>query len=283
MATVITAKTAGFCFGVKRAIDIVEKEIEKRESLPIYTYGPIIHNETVVEDLMERGVNVMEEDRDPGSYPAGTVILRSHGVAKSVIEALEGAGHTVIDATCPFVKKIHRIVSEHSKAGEHILIIGNKDHPEVRGIVGWIDGEDFTVIDSVEEARKFAVNQGKQVCLVAQTTYNIKKFQDLVEIVSKKGYDIIALSTICNATEERQAEAGQIAGEVDVMLVIGSKNSSNSRKLFEICKAECDNTYFIQTEKELESSVLQSIHTIGITAGASSPNKIIEEVQKKCL
>lgn len=306
---IITAKTAGFCFGVERAIRIVENEISRRDAddngddgsdgagtsgAPIYTYGPIIHNETVVNDLRSRGVEVLAEndarnnDLQLGSDTPATVIIRSHGVAKETQEQLEKSGYRVVDATCPFVKKIHNIVAEHSKNGEHILIIGNKDHPEVQGIIGWIEeNSGYTVLDTPAEARKFALNPPKKICLVSQTTYNHKKFQELVEIINEKGYDICALNTICNATDERQTEARRIAAKADVMLVIGSKSSSNTKKLFEICLAECDNTYFIQTADdvenlEIEPSVLQSIRTIGITAGASTPNKIIEEVQKQC-
>ena len=277
---VTLAKSAGFCFGVQRAVDVVEKQISEGAA-PLYTYGPIIHNEEVVKGFEANGVKVMEEDSDE-SYPAGTVIIRSHGVTRAVEEDLKSKGHNIIDATCPFVKKIHRAVDEHSKAGEHIVIIGNPDHPEVRGIVGWINGDDYTVIPDEKAAVDFSVNTHAGICIVSQTTFNHNKFQELVEIIKQKGYHIIVLNTICDATNKRQVEAAEIAAKVDAMLVIGSKNSSNTQKLYEICKTKCNNTYYIQTADDMKPSDLSSIESVGITAGASTPNNIIEEVQKKC-
>ena len=277
---VIRAKSAGFCFGVQRAVDVVKKQIEESVS-PLYTYGPIIHNEEVVKEFESHGVIVMDED-SAEKYPAGTVIIRSHGVTKTVEDSLKAAGHNVIDATCPFVKKIHRAVDEHSKNGEYIVIIGNPEHPEVRGIIGWINGDKYTVISGEQSAKDFSVNSKDTVCIVSQTTFNHNKFQELVEIIKQKGYDIIVLNTICDATNKRQVEASDIASKVDAMLVIGSKNSSNTQKLYEICKTRCNNTYYIQTADDFQPSDLSSIESVGITAGASTPNNIIEEVQKKC-
>lgn len=277
---VILAESAGFCFGVQRAVDVVKKQIQEG-SKPLYTYGPIIHNEEVVREFEENGVQVMEENKED-AYEAGTVIIRSHGVTRAVEDTLKSKGHNIIDATCPFVKKIHRAVDEHSKAGEHIVIIGNPDHPEVRGIVGWINGDDYTVIPDEKAAADFSVNTHMSICIVSQTTFNHNKFQELVEIIKQKGYHIIVLNTICDATNKRQVEAAEIAAKVDAMLVIGSKNSSNTQKLYEICKTKCNNTYYIQTADDLKPSDLSSIESVGITAGASTPNNIIEEVQKKC-
>ena len=277
---VILAESAGFCFGVQRAVDVVNKQIEEKTA-PLYTYGPIIHNEEVVKEFESHGVQVMEEGAI-ADYSAGTVIIRSHGVTKAVEEELKEMGHNIIDATCPFVKKIHRAVDDHSKKGEYIVIIGNPDHPEVRGIVGWINGDKYTVISGVQSAKDFSVNSDDTVCIVSQTTFNHNKFQELVEIIKQKGYDIIVLNTICDATNKRQVEASEIASKVDAMLVIGSKNSSNTQKLYEICKTRCNDTYYIQTADDFQPSDLSSIESVGITAGASTPNNIIEEVQKKC-
>lgn len=274
---VTVAKSAGFCFGVKRAVDMVYDIIDK-ENGPIYTYGPIIHNDTVVAEMAEKGVSVMEEDGDK-QYAPGTVILRSHGVSKEVVDRLCEQGHKVVDATCPFVKKIHNIVREHSAAGEYIVIVGNPVHPEVVGITGWIEGDDYKVISSHEEALAFTNSSDKPVCVVSQTTFNHNKFDEIVEIISKKGYHINVLNTICDATHTRQTEAARIAAEVDAMVVIGDEKSSNSQKLFEICKKECNNTYFVGSLRDLDVSLLQSVSHVGITAGASTPNKLIEEVQ----
>ena len=276
------AKTAGFCFGVKRAVDIVKDEIAKNPDKPIYTYGPIIHNEEVVEEFKRQGVYPMEEGSDMSKYEPGIVIIRSHGVARNVQSMLEDFGFIVIDASCPFVKKIHRIVEEKSKEGYHIVIIGNPNHPEVEGIVGWAQDNDITVISCIEEANNFSYDGNKKICIVSQTTFNYKKFQEFVEIIEQKGYDIIAVNTICNATFERQKEAKELSASVDMMLVIGGKTSSNTQKLYEICCKECDKTYFIQTKEDLDLSIMQSINYVGITAGASTPNNIIEEVQKQC-
>ena len=273
------AKTAGFCFGVKRAVDTVYKEAEKSNET-IYTFGPIIHNEQVVEDLEKNGVFVVNTTTELKALkPGTTVIVRSHGVGKSIYDLMDECGLNIVDATCPFVKKIHRIVERESKAGKRIIIIGNDKHPEVEGIKGWVCGK-ATVIETFDEAKDFTAEKNEQLCIVSQTTFNYNKFQDLVEIIREKGYDVESINTICNATEERQTEAKLIAGTVDSMIVIGGSHSSNTQKLFEICKKECENTYYIQTLEDLNVEGLKGSNCVGITAGASTPNNIIEEVQK---
>ena len=278
------AKTAGFCFGVQRAVD---KVYELIGSCPdrLFTLGPIIHNEEVVNDLEKKGVRVASED-DLRTLPEGsTVVIRSHGVGKEVYDHLEEYGLSYVDVTCPFVLKIHRIVEKESRAGAHIVIIGDPDHPEVVGICGWCMGP-YTVIRTEQDALDFVFPIDKNICIVSQTTFNYNKFKDLVEILREKRYDntvlniLNILNTICNATEERQREAKNIAGEVDTMLVVGGRHSSNTQKLFEICKKECENTYYIQTPVDLDSDMFQCSSYVGITAGASTPNKIIEEVQE---
>ncbi len=272
------AKTAGFCFGVRRAVDTVYEQVEQAEG-PIYTYGPIVHNETVVQELEEKGVKVLNSEEELKSLTSGTVIIRAHGVGEKVYDLLKQQGVNLVDATCPFVKKIHRIARKEEANGRHILIIGNAKHPEVEGIRGWCEKPAY-VVESLEEAENFALPMGEKLCIVSQTTFNYNKFEDIVEIISKKGYDIIVLNTICSATEERQTEAREIASDVDAMIVIGGSHSSNTQKLFEICKKECENTYYIQSLDDLDLKTSQSIRCVGITAGASTPNKIIEEVQK---
>ena len=273
------AKTAGFCFGVKRAVDTVYQQIEQYRGEKIFTYGPIIHNEEVIKDLRSHGVEVLNDEEELKTADADVVVIRSHGVAKYIYDILEERGITCVDATCPFVKKIHKIVAEKSAEGSYIVIVGNGEHPEVQGIRGWA-GEQVTVVQTPEDAERFELpDKDQKVCIVAQTTFNYNKFKELVEIISKKRYDIVVLNTICNATKERQTEARQIAARVDAMVVIGDKRSSNTQKLFEICKEECLNTYYIQTLGDLDLNQLGSVETVGITAGASTPNKIIEEVQ----
>ncbi len=273
------AKTAGFCFGVKRAVDTVYEQVALHPDESIYTYGPIIHNDEVVKDLEKHGVRVIETEEELRELKKGIVVIRSHGVDKNVYSCLKKRGLTCVDATCPFVKKIHKIAEEKSSEGMHVVIIGNPKHPEVQGIRGWA-GENVTVIQSNEDAERFEpTDSSRAVCVVSQTTFNYNKFKDLVEIIQKKGYDIIVLNTICNATKERQEEACRIAQSVDAMIVIGDKKSSNTQKLFEICRNACRNTYYIQTLDDLDMNQLRSVETVGITAGASTPNNIIEEVQ----
>ena len=277
---VMLAKSAGFCFGVKRAVDTVYEQIGTGRH--IVTFGPIIHNEEVVKDLEEKGVEVIETEEELKKLKDATVVIRSHGVPKRVYDIIEKQGLECVDATCPFVKKIHDIVAKESEAGNTIVIIGNANHPEVEGIRGWSKTDTF-VINSLEEAENFTISEDKKLCIVSQTTFNYKKFQDIVEIISKKGYNKTVLNTICNATEERQTEAKRIAGIVDAMIVIGGRHSSNTQKLYEICKKECDNTYYIQTINDLDvTEELKSIGSVGITAGASTPNTIIEEVHRTC-
>ncbi len=272
------AKTAGFCFGVQRAVDTVYEQV-KKEKGPIYTYGPIVHNEMVVQELEEKGVRVLNSKEELKKLDEGIVIIRAHGVGKEIYDILESKKLQLVDATCPFVKKIHRIVCREEANGYHILIVGNAKHPEVEGIRGWCQKTSY-VAESAEDARNLEISPGEKLCIVSQTTFNHNKFEDIVEIISKKGYDIIVLNTICSATEERQTEAREIAGDVDAMIVIGGSHSSNTQKLFEICKKECENTYYIQSLDDLDLKTSRSIGCVGITAGASTPNKIIEEVQK---
>ena len=278
-----TAKTAGFCFGVKRAVDKVYELIENGVS-PIYTLGPIIHNEEVVSDFEKKGVTVIPEEDIP-KLREGTVVIRSHGVGRRIYDMLKTAGISFVDVTCPFVLKIHRIVERESRAGKQIIIFGDPSHPEVKGICGWCEGS-CTVLRNREDAENFVPDPGRIPCIVSQTTFNYNKFKELVEILCKKRYDNNVLNidnilnTICNATEERQKEAQSIAGEVDTMLVIGGRHSSNTQKLFEICKEECENTYYIQTPVDLDSEMFHHSSYVGITAGESTPKKIIEEVQE---
>ncbi len=281
------ARNAGFCFGVRQAVNKVYELADIKKG-PVYTYGPIIHNEAVIQDLEKKGVRVIQSFEELDKLEKGTVVIRSHGVSKDVYDRLEQAGFALEDATCPFVLKIHEIVREFSEDGYEIVIIGNNSHPEVEGIRGWCSPQHTTVVSSREDAENYTLKQGKMACIVSQTTFNYKKFQELVEIIRKKGYinSIRVLNTICNATEERQNEARLLAENSDMMVVIGGKSSSNTQKLYEICKEECANTYYIQTAADLDAKLhpdlIQTgcIDNVGITAGASTPKNIIEEVQK---
>ncbi|MCD7982382.1 MAG: 4-hydroxy-3-methylbut-2-enyl diphosphate reductase [Clostridiales bacterium] len=283
------AKKAGFCFGVNRAVDLVYREAAKQEG-SVYTYGPIIHNEEVISDLENRGVHILYSTDEAAALKTGTVILRSHGVSAAEQEALAGAGLNVVDATCPYVQKIHRIVQEYSRKGYLVVVVGNAEHPEVEGIVGWSEPGRSRVVFSEEEAANLDLDGEEKICVTAQTTFHQKKFKDMVEILRKKVYDrkstaesavrFEVQNTICSATRERQEAARELSGRVDAMIVIGGKSSSNTRKLCEICSEHCQNTYFIQTKEDLVHADFSRFDCVGITAGASTPNNIIEEVQK---
>ncbi|PWT27723.1 4-hydroxy-3-methylbut-2-enyl diphosphate reductase [Butyrivibrio fibrisolvens] len=275
---VILAEHAGFCFGVKKAVDTVYEQVEHKDK-KIYTYGPIIHNEEVVKDLESKGVEVVNNVDDLSNVSEdGTIVIRAHGIPRKTEEKIKQKGISYVDATCPFVKRIHRIVDEESQKGRTIVITGNAKHPEVEGIVSWANGPVY-VIESLEDAQKFALPVETELTLVSQTTFNYKKFKDVVEIFNGKGYNINIVNTICNATQERQTEAEKIAAEADAMIVIGGTSSSNTRKLYEICSGKCKHTYFVQTVDDLPKDFPEGIYKVGITAGASTPKNIIEEVQ----
>lgn len=275
------AKKAGFCFGVKKAVDMVYDEANDSEKT-IYTYGPIIHNEEVVADLETKGVKAIDFDGNKlDDLLNCTVVIRSHGVAKHIYDSLEDKKCNIVDATCPFVKKIHEIVQKESEEGKAIIIIGSEHHPEVEGIKGWVNGDAYVVNDE-RDIDALNIDKETPVCIVSQTTFNQDKFNYLVENITQKGYDSDVVNTICNATNERQVEAKELASKVDAMIVIGGKNSSNTQKLYDICKAECEHTYYIQTVRDLDLDEIKKYDFIGITAGASTPNNIIEEVHTEC-
>ena len=277
---ILLAKSAGFCFGVQRAVDTAYKHADEKN---VYTYGQIIHNEEVVGDLAKHGVKILEDD-ELDQIKDSKVIIRSHGAEKRVYDILEKNGNEIIDATCPFVKKIHNIVMDECGKGHTVIIIGDGKHPEVKGIMGWCMSEPV-VIGTEEEAEKFVQSclngeykPSENISIVSQTTFNYRKFHNVVDIIRNKLYNVTAYKTICNATSVRQREAQEIASKVDAMIVIGGRNSSNTQKLYEISKKECENTYYIQTLVDLDLTTFESVSRVGITAGASTPNKLIKEV-----
>jgi 4-hydroxy-3-methylbut-2-enyl diphosphate reductase len=280
---VTVAKSAGFCFGVERAVQMVYDEAAK-DAGTVYTMGPIIHNELVVKDLAEKGVRIVNDDlicpeTGKAADRNSTVIIRSHGISESLYQKVKNTGCTIVDATCPFVQKIHNIVREESARGVQIVIVGSPDHPEVQGIRGCVSGP-CTIVSSKEEAGYLHLDPDRPVCIVSQTTFNFGKFLEIVEIIEGLGYHVVVKNTICNATRERQAEALDLAKKSDVMIVIGGKASSNTQKLYEICKSQCKNTYYIQTQEDLVTVDIQPYSCVGITAGASTPNQIIQEVSQ---
>ncbi len=274
---ITVAKTAGFCFGVSRAINIVEKLVS--EGKTVCTLGPIIHNPQMVKDLAGRGVMIADTPEDVKD--GGTLVIRSHGVSKSVMDKIKELGIEYEDATCPFVLKIHKIVAEHSAAGEIILIAGDENHPEVKGIIGHCTGEYYTFANKDELVDLLKNNsqlKDKLLCIVSQTTFDTKEWKKSLKILQKLCTNAKIFVTICSATSDRQSEAELLAGESDLMIVIGGRHSSNTNKLYHICKEKCDQTYLIETADEIPLSAAKKAVRIGITAGASTPASIIKEV-----
>ena len=268
---IILAKSAGFCFGVNRAIEAVKNAIGTDD---IYTYGPIIHNKTVTADLEKKGVKCIENIDE---VKKGTIVLRSHGVGKKVYDEINEKGLKIIDGTCPFVKKIHNIVKEKYDEGFEIIIVGDKNHPEVMGINGWC-GDSAFIAKTAEEAENFVPKEGKKYCIVVQTTFRKSLFDEITDIIKSKINDPVIFNTICSATSTRQKEAVEISSKVGKMIVIGDKKSSNTQKLYEICKKNCENTINIETISDLMLNNFDKNDKIGITAGASTPPAIIKEV-----
>jgi len=271
------AKTAGFCFGVNRAVNTVYELLD--ENKKVCTLGPIIHNPQLVEELSNRGVRIVEKPDDVKSDEI--LVIRSHGVAKSVLDCAKEKNKSVVDATCPFVSKIHNIVFEQSMNDDIILIAGDINHSEVIGIMGHSVIPPF-VFSSAEEFEELLKNHPeitkKSASMVAQTTFNAKKWDNIQEISKKLCTNVKIFDTICNATSARQDEARELSRNNDVMIVIGGKQSSNTTKLFEVCKSSCERTYHIQTAKELKPEWFESCGSVGVVAGASTPAGIIKEV-----
>ncbi len=276
MREVIVSEHAGFCFGAGRGVETVEKAISGGGH--IYTFGPILNNAIVVSDFEKKGVKVVESVEELKTLPRGKVIIRSHGVSRATCEAITATGHEVIDATCPFVKRIHRIVEEASLRGDRIVVVGNPKHPEVVGIVGW-SHNGASVIEKSDDIDNISFSDEEKVTLVSQTTFNRNKFQEIVEKIEKNVYNVSCMNTICDATSVRQCEARELAGRVAVMIVIGDTHSSNSRKLYEICSEVCEHTLFVQSTSDVRGNLPEVDGPVGITAGASTPKYIIEEVQ----
>ena len=273
--TVKIAQKAGFCFGVSRAVRITQEGID--EGKRIATLGPIIHNSAVVESFAKQGVRIIESPEEAVS--GETVVIRSHGIKKSDQQILENKGIDFIDATCPFVKKIHNIVSDADEKGQDIIIIGDESHPEVIGINGWCNNT-AKVIENENEANKLTFIPEKEVCVVAQTTFERELWKKITKIIKKTCQSAIVFDTICSATNERQKYAAELAKESDVFVVVGGRHSSNTKKLFGIAAPLCGHTFLVEEAGELPDEILSLGNSFGITAGASTPEHIIKEVLK---
>ncbi len=273
---ITVSESAGFCFGVDRAVQMVYEALERK--VPVATLGPIIHNKDVVDDMVRRGARIIEDVSE--LRPEEHVVIRSHGVGRQVYEAIEALGNPVIDATCPFVARIHKIVAEKTAKGYFILIAGDESHPEVQGIVGHCDEnyfvfkDEFVLKDFFEKNEK---NFQKKLAIVAQTTYNNIIWGECLKVLPKDDPNIVVFDTICSATETRQTDTAALAAQSDCMIVIGGKHSSNTVKLFDVSSGYC-RTYHIENADELDTLDLFNAEKIGITAGASTPAHIIKEV-----
>ena len=277
---VILAKSAGFCFGVRRAVNEVYRCLEEEKDTPIYTFGPIIHNDEVVNDLKNKGVQVVDTLESLAALKKGIVIIRSHGVGRDTETKMRELGMRVIDMTCPFVKKIHRLVEEKSKEGYQIVIAGNPVQPEVVGIVG-CSTDGASDVKDAEEAQKLVLDPKKPVFVAAQTTFHYIKFQNIVDQLEKKEYNINCVNTICNATRNRQEEAASLAASVDGMLVIGGSHSSNTQKLLETCRLRCERSVLVETPEDVPPDLAEADDRVALTAGASTPQWLLEQVRAR--
>ncbi|SHJ80386.1 4-hydroxy-3-methylbut-2-enyl diphosphate reductase [Tepidibacter formicigenes] len=265
------ASYAGFCFGVERAMDMAWNKLE--ENSKVYSLGPLIHNRQAVKKYEDKGLKVIESLEEANDN--SKIIIRSHGVPLKVYEESKEKGMEIIDATCPFVKKIQDIANKYYNKGYKIIIIGDSSHPEVIGINGWCNNEAI-IVKNIEDLDNIHRNY-KKYCVVAQTTMNLKVYEEITKKLNEILDNVEFYNTICSATRERQKAARDLSKEVDAMIVIGGKHSSNTQKLVQIC-SENTITYHVETIDDLELDKLKKYSFIGITAGASTPKWIIEEV-----
>lgn len=272
MKTILAPK-AGFCFGVKRALDLA-MQTARETNKSIYTLGPLIHNPQVVEDLSKKGIKVV---KDLSDIPEGVIIIRSHGVGPDIIDNARDRDLQVIDATCPFVKKAQELAKELNDQGYQVVVVGDKEHPEVTGIIGWT-GHTGIVVETPEQAEK--LQPLKKIGIISQTTQPEENFNNIASVLQEKAEEVKAYNTICHATRDRQYAAAELARKVDVMIVIGGKNSANTQKLARLCAQTGTPTHHIETAAEFKREWLTDKKLIGITAGASTPDWIIEEVKR---
>jgi ribosomal protein S1/(E)-4-hydroxy-3-methyl-but-2-enyl pyrophosphate reductase len=273
MARIVLAEKAGFCFGVNRAVKLAFETCRENPENTC-AFGELIHNRQVTEKLNELSVRYV---RNVDELQMGdNVVIRAHGIGKDVYAAISQKGAVIHDATCPDVKRIHKLVNEKHKEGFRIIIVGDKQHPEVIGISGWCDNKAY-IVSEISEVHELP-DMEEDICVVAQTTMKPEKYEEIFSFIKKKFANAVKFDTICRATEKRQQEADEISRSSDVMIVIGGSNSSNTQKLFEICSANCPLTYKIETVQDLPALDIKNFNTIGITAGASTPDWVVKEV-----
>ena len=280
---IIVGKTAGFCYGVKRAVDGSIEEINKNKNQKIYCLGELVHNKQVVSSLEEKGIEFIEKIEYVKNENS-KLIIRAHGVEKKIYEKAKESKINIADYTCPNVLKIHKVAEEYQKQGYYIFLMGTEKHPEIIGTVSYC-GENFSLItaeEDVERAIKILKKSNiKKLLVISQTTYSIKKFENIKKIIEEKiskEVDLVIKNTICLATETRQKETKELSSKVDAMIIIGGRNSSNTKKLYEIALENCKNTICVETKEELEKSKFIDLGSIGIMAGASTPKESINEI-----
>lgn len=278
---IIRASVLGFCFGVRRAVELAEKALSENPGKKVYSLGPLIHNENALSALEEKGLHILEESDIAELEEGSVVIIRAHGVAPSVTDALEKRGCKIIDATCPRVKASQKMVERYSSENDYVVLTGDKNHGEVIGIAGYA-GENFSQIQDYEEAERFNIKDGdnKNVILLSQTTYSPKEFEKIENLFKSKFHNLAVMNTICPATNERQEALLELCGLVDGVLVVGGKNSANTKRLYQTAAANCKLAAHIQSAADIPQEFF-NLKTIGITAGASTPDEIIEDVERK--
>lgn len=273
---ILVAKSAGFCFGVKRAIRLAKRAAQKAGG-EVYTLGPIIHNPQVVRELAESGILARS---DVDQMEQGVVVVRSHGITREEKEAAYKKGLTLVDATCPYVKRIHQIMEKLSGEGYQVVILGDKSHPEVKGILSHCrDMEKIRLVGSAAEAK--ALEPVEKAALVAQTTQSREEFMAVLEVLIGKAGEVRVFNTICDATSERQMEARELAKSVECMIVVGGFNSANTTRLTRMCGRLQPNTHQVETPEDVKAEWFKGIGKVGVTAGASTPRKMVEEVVNK--
>ena len=278
---IIRASVLGFCFGVRRAVELAEKALSENPGKKVYSLGPLIHNENALSALEEKGLHILEESDIAELEEGSVVIIRAHGVAPCVTDALEKRGCKIIDATCPRVKASQKMVERYSSENDYVVLTGDINHGEVIGIAGYA-GENFSQIQDYEEAERFNIKDGdnKNVILLSQTTYSPKEFEKIENLFKSKFHNLAVMNTICPATNERQQALLELCSQVEGVLVVGGKNSANTKRLYQTAAANCKIAAHIQSAADIPQEFF-NLKTIGITAGASTPDEIIEDVERK--
>jgi 4-hydroxy-3-methylbut-2-enyl diphosphate reductase len=272
---IVLAESLGFCMGVKRAVDMAYRAIEKNPGEPVVTLGPLIHNTQEIERLQRDGIRVADQSDLPTS---GTVIIRAHGVAPQAYDELKSRGLRIMDGTCPYVRYSQRKAIELHRDGYTVVIVGDKDHPEIRGILGYIHDQGYAV-KTVDEVR--ALPPLQKIGVIAQTTISPRKYQLVIDALRERAPEVKVCETICDATEENQKAVRSLSREVDLLLVIGGRHSANSNKLVEAAREHCPASFLIETSSEIDPATLRGVRRVGVSAGASTPDWMIQQVVER--